>query len=121
MIELAFINQMMPVGGVLVIDDTLLPSVAATITYIEANLPFVRVHATSRYVAYVKWKGDKRSWSYFSPFYANFSGGHGKHRVYVKDLRGIVEHKPLKPSLAQQPRPEGGPAAAPGPEESGGT
>ena len=104
MIELAFINQMMPVGGVLVIDDTLLPSVAATITYIEANLPFVRVHATTRYVAYVKWKHDKRGWSYFSPFYANFSGGHGKHHVYVKDLRGIVEHQPLRPSLTQQPR-----------------
>ena len=103
MIELYFINAMMPAGGILVIDDTLMPSVAATITYIEANLPYLKVKINERFVAFVKWRPDKRSWAHYAPFYANFTNGYGKHRIFVKNVAVINKQKPPQPAKSQQP------------------
>ena len=78
-----------------------MPSVGATITYIEANLPFLRVKINNRFVAFVKHRDDKRSWNHFSPFYANFTNGYGKHRWFLKDANEIIKHKPLMKKKAQ--------------------
>ena len=132
MVELHLINAMMPAGartsswermrpsahsvargapgvagGILAIDDTLMPSVGATITYIEANLPFLRVKINNRFVAFVKHRADKRSWNHFSPFYANFTAGFGKHKWFLKNADAITKHKPLLPKKSQQPQFDG--------------
>ena len=94
-----------------------MPSVAATITYIEANLPYLRFKISQRFVAFVKWKADKRSWSHFGAFYANFTAGFGKHRNFVRSMPDIVKHRPPFPRKAQQPgvMPELEPDADAGP------
>ena len=113
MVELALINSMMPAGGILVIDDTLMPSVAATISYIEArvvesarsppsipsfrgaalqaNLPYERITINERFVAFVKHRKDVRAWNHYSPFDASFNRSDGAGRRHVASSLGVAQ------------------------------
>ena len=85
----------MPPGGILVIDDVLLPSVAATITYMAANLKqFERIALTDRFVAYVKVSTWRVGWNFFRPFSTDFTANSGKHHWYIKNHRAILEKIP---------------------------
>ena len=94
-------------GLVLLMQAVLQGGHLATITYIEANLPFLRVKINNRFVAFVKHRTDKRSWNHFSPFYANFTAGFGKHKWFLKNADAITKHKPLLPKKSQQPQFDG--------------
>ena len=69
MVELYFINKMLKVGGVLIIDDVnSFRSVNATVSFIETNLPYVRFHLIDQLASFVKVGKDKRHWSHFKSF-----------------------------------------------------
>ena len=70
-----FFNRMLPVGGLLVLDDLVgpaAPAVHATIRFIEANLPFARLplHRMEppRLAYFRKVRADDRAWSHYEPF-----------------------------------------------------
>lgn len=68
MVELYFINKMMPPGGLLVMDDIWMPSVASTANFIEQNLPFKRIHKGPQFHAFLKTNSDERKWTHFESF-----------------------------------------------------
>lgn len=69
MSELYFLNRMMGPGGVIVIDDTGMKSVNATVNFVEANLPFRQVKSPChRYAILVKTAKDERSWTHYQHF-----------------------------------------------------
>jgi len=69
MAELWFMNKLMPPGGVLILDDAWMPSVKATVSFIETNLPFKRLNAIkSQGAVFVKKGADERTWTHFKTF-----------------------------------------------------
>lgn len=90
-VELHMLGLMMPVLGVLVIDDTPMPSVAAVGSFIERNLPFRRAVVNERFVAYVKVGRDTRKWDHYVPFKGDFKRAHptkGRGMQFMKNVSG---------------------------------
>ena len=70
MVELYFVNRLLPPGGLLIFDDAHMPSVKAATNFIDANLPYERMkNSAERFVVYLKTGEDnKRDWQHFNGF-----------------------------------------------------
>jgi cephalosporin hydroxylase len=72
LVELYFVNKMLVAGGVMIFDDFHMPSVKATVNFIENNLPYKRLKSPARFAAYVKTGPDHRKWDHYGSFTARF-------------------------------------------------
>lgn len=71
MVEFFYVHHMMPVGGVLFIDDLWMQSVKTTVSFVETNLGYVRVTPLSLdFVGLVKMTQDNRHWDHYVDFQA---------------------------------------------------
>jgi len=89
MLDMYYLVRLLPQGGVLVIHDTLMPSTASALSFLQRNLPFKPIKLTATYAAYVKMRADARLWSFHAPFNGNYSGTSGKRHVFIRAAEEI--------------------------------
>ena len=89
MLDIYYLVRLLRQGGVLVIHDTLMPSTASALSFLQRNLPFKPIRLTATYAAYVKVRADERLWNFHAPFNGNYSGTSGKRHIFIRAAEEI--------------------------------
>jgi predicted O-methyltransferase YrrM len=68
LLDFKYLDRMLEIGGVIVIDDAPAPAVRTFASFVANNLPYKLHYATRRLILCQKLAEDNREWSHFRPF-----------------------------------------------------